>query len=330
MNENILIKKDSYLNIQKNESEGKVNISITVEPVKNKFKPGDIVYSDKNIMIIDKYPNKIHCIAYPEVDEVFAFNCLYINKFGSNFDCDGFRYATEEEKNTLFEMLKKNGKRWNAEKLCIEDTPKHQFKFKTGDKVKIKPEISSDTHYWQFPGFTKEKDSHIGKVLTVSGYNYLWQVEIEGCDYTFSEDWLELDESEEKQHKFKRGDKVRIKNGAPCDSFMLGAVLFGEDLNKYNGRTLTVFGYDLGNLVRVEEGSSYFYEYWLEPAELKVGDWVVAWNCPGQGTLGMLDIIEEVGTPYFVSDKWYMNAVKWVDVYEQLEKLRKENETGRS
>ena len=65
-------------------------------------------------------------------------------------------------------------------------------KFKKGDKVKIKEGISNHTHYWQFPGFTKEKDAYIGKVLTVYGYDRFCQVEVEECDYTFSENWLEL------------------------------------------------------------------------------------------------------------------------------------------
>ena len=40
------------------------------------------------------------------------------------------RYATEEEKQELIDALEKEGKRWNAEKLCVEDIPE---KPKRGD-----------------------------------------------------------------------------------------------------------------------------------------------------------------------------------------------------
>ena len=260
MDEKILIKKDSYLNIQKNESDGRVNVIITVEPAKNKFKPGDIVYCDKSIMIIDKYPNRIHCIAYPETDIVFAFNCLYKSSSESDFDfdCDGFRYATEEEKNTLFELLKKDGKRWNAEKLCVEDI--HERKFKPGDKVRIKNGISSKTHMNVLPYFWAYQDYYIG-----------------------------------------------------CE--------------------LTVLSYTLEGYVRVKEGGMLYDEDWLELVdELKVGDWVIAWSNDGKEVISKLMKISNMAGyshPYLVCDMWFRHAVKWDKTFEQVEKVRKENETRR-
>ena len=50
-------------------------------------------------------------------------------------DKGDFRHATEAEKQELLDALAKEGKRWNAEKKCIEDIPK--CKFKKGDKVLI-------------------------------------------------------------------------------------------------------------------------------------------------------------------------------------------------
>lgn len=235
MDEKILIKKDGYLNIQKNESDGRVSINITVEPV------------------------------------------------------------------------------------CHNEQ-----KFKPGDKVRIKDGISSKTHFFVEPSFTNRMNEFIGRKLTVNGYvpGYGY-VNISESVYNFHEDWLEL-YKEEKQKKFKPGDKVRIKNGISSKTHKEKDPGFLEDMDIFIGETLIVKGYDYDYDVIVNDGRYVFNEDWLELVdELKVGDWVIAWNCPGQGTLGILDIIEEVGTPYYVSDKWYMNAVKWDDVYEQLEKVRR-------
>ena len=262
MDEKILIKKDSYLNIHVDSTEGKIIFNITSDPV-NKFKAGDIVYEDGRIMIVKEYPNKCYCLVYPKIDEKILFDCAYADYFGLDFDCAGFRYATEEEKNILFESLKKSGKRWNAEKLCVENV---------------------------------------------------------------------------SQQKFKVGDKVRIKNGTSCDSFMFCLVRFGEDLNKFNGRTLTVSGYYLDNLVRVEEGDSYFYEEWLELAnkstdwtpapedfqdELKAGDCVVAWNEQNDVVISELKNIVKKDSIYLVGNRWYKNAVKWNKAFEQIEKINR-------
>ena len=100
-----------------------------------------------------------------------------------------FRYATEDEKQLLIDALKKDGKRWNAEKLEIEDIP--QPKFKDGDKVKIKDGISSKTHRCISPYFTSTMDEFIGKELTVKEYTYDGFVVFDDYGYQFAEDWLE-------------------------------------------------------------------------------------------------------------------------------------------
>jgi hypothetical protein len=46
---------------------------------------------------------------------------LYINDDIIIYTHDTFRPATEEEKQLLFSKLKEKGKRFNAEKMCIED-----------------------------------------------------------------------------------------------------------------------------------------------------------------------------------------------------------------
>ena len=111
-----------------------------------------------------------------------------------------FRYATEDEKQLLIDALKKDGKRWNAEKLEIEDIP--QPKFKDGDKVKIKDGISSKTHRCISPYFTSTMDEFIGKELTVKEYTYDGFVVFDDYGYQFAEEWLEPCNDEPKKGDF--------------------------------------------------------------------------------------------------------------------------------
>ena len=97
------------------------------------------------------------------------------------------RHATEAEKQELLDALAKEGKRWNEEKLCVEDIPVR--KFKKGDKVRIKHGVSSKTHMDISPGFIVQMDDLIGKELTVDRYaNGMVYIEE---SYYFHEDWIE-------------------------------------------------------------------------------------------------------------------------------------------
>lgn len=50
------------------------------------------------------------------------------------------RLATDLEKEKLFDTLAKDGKRWNAEKKCIEDIKK-EYQFKPFDRVLVRDDI---------------------------------------------------------------------------------------------------------------------------------------------------------------------------------------------
>ena len=68
--------------------------------------------------------------------------------------CGDFRLAKEAEKQRLFDALKKDGKRWNAEKKCVEDIKEYQFK--PFDKVLVR---DSDAYKWDidlFKGMTMD------------------------------------------------------------------------------------------------------------------------------------------------------------------------------
>ena len=170
-------------------------IVIEFIPEEPKFKQGDFVYEDGRIMIVKSYPNMYHANAYPEYSDLVRYSDWY----GVDFSSPTFRHATEEEKQLLIDAMKKDGKRWNAEKKCIEDIP--QPKFKSGDKVKIKDGISSETHRNVGPYFTEPMDEFIGKKLTVEKYNNIeWVVFYEDdYKYNFAEEWLEPCNDEPKK-----------------------------------------------------------------------------------------------------------------------------------
>ncbi|HZK03827.1 MAG TPA: hypothetical protein VFC94_05410 [Bacteroidaceae bacterium] len=112
----------------------------------------------------------------------------YNGEYGLPFSFPSFRFATEEEKQSLLDALEKEGLRWNAEKLCMEDTP--QRKFKPGDKVKLKDGMLDKRG--EPPYFTAEMDVFIGKVLTVKSYTSKGNIFLnEALYWAFAEAWLE-------------------------------------------------------------------------------------------------------------------------------------------
>lgn len=62
------------------------------------------------------------------------------------------RPATEEEKHKLFDALAKQGKRWNAEKKCVEDIPK-PYKFRKGDPVLVR---DNECNSWRIGAYVSE------------------------------------------------------------------------------------------------------------------------------------------------------------------------------
>ena len=169
-------------------------------PEKSKFKNGDFVYEDGRIMIVKNHPNNYYAIIYPKLDRKPIYNRRYAPTMP--LSSLSFRHATEEEKQLLIDAMKKDGKRWNADKKCIEDIPER--KFNAGDKVKIKDGISSETHRNVGPYFTEPMDEFIGKKLTVEKYSSMGFVvtDADYFGYNFAEDWLEPWSDEPKNGDF--------------------------------------------------------------------------------------------------------------------------------
>lgn len=113
---------------------GKLNLTtLEIEKAQPEFKDGDI------LCVIESSNNYHYILIYEGQDDEHIYryvtmlenNSLIIEK-GSYFTKPkdySMRYATEEEKQQLFDALEKEGKAWDAEKKMIVDLkPKCEFK----------------------------------------------------------------------------------------------------------------------------------------------------------------------------------------------------------
>ena len=83
------------------------------------------------------------------------------------------------------------------------------------------------------------------------------------------------------KRKFKKGDKVRIKEGVSSKTHDNVAPSFLEEMDDLIGKTMTVDRYtDLGGFIACEGVDWSFHEDWLEPyvEELKEGDLAIFWD----------------------------------------------------
>lgn len=109
---------DKVYRLKEIESGVDILMELVEEP---KYKEGDFLHSDwngKNITIIYR---KRNCIR-------LYYHASKSNRIGLDFDKEGFwpdggdfRLATESEKKELIDALAEDGKRWNADKKCVED-----------------------------------------------------------------------------------------------------------------------------------------------------------------------------------------------------------------
>lgn len=127
----------SYINYIERRLGGKLNLE-TLEIEKPEFKDGDILYITDRIVSC----NFIMIYKNQEGDRIYHYatlpedNLVIMTKRGFLSDNGGLskRYATEEEKQQLFDALIKEGKAWDAEKKQIVDL-KPKWTPKTFDRV---------------------------------------------------------------------------------------------------------------------------------------------------------------------------------------------------
>lgn len=93
--------------------------SVVFEKEEKEFKRGDVIVSKKNeILLVD-----VHCF-----ENRILRSFVHIQQDGTLFNSSyslwnelhTWRLATEKEKQELFDKMKEQGLRWNADKKCIE------------------------------------------------------------------------------------------------------------------------------------------------------------------------------------------------------------------
>ena len=119
---------------------GKLNReTLEVEEAQPEFKDGDIVVYGKSVAICRKIYK--HTLSfYVSLNEMFGL--LFDDEVESSKE---YRFATEEEKQQLFDALAEEGKAWDAEKKQIVDL-KPKAELKPFDKVLVRDD---EDHAWQ-------------------------------------------------------------------------------------------------------------------------------------------------------------------------------------
>ena len=124
--------------------------TLEIEKTQPEFKDGDIVVYGKSVAICRKIYK--HTLSfYISLNEMFGL--LFADEVESS---EEYRFATEEEKQQLFDALEKEGKAWDAEKKQIVDIKK-EYQFKPFEKVLVRDSID-DVWRASFFSHIKEND----------------------------------------------------------------------------------------------------------------------------------------------------------------------------
>lgn len=129
----------TYIKTIEEHLDGKLNLeTLEIEKAQPEFKDGDIVVYGKSVAICRRIYK--HTLSfYVSLDEMFGL--LFDDEVESS---EEYRFATEEEKQQLFDALEKEGKAWDAEKKQIVDL-KPKVELKPFDKVLVR---NRNTQRW--------------------------------------------------------------------------------------------------------------------------------------------------------------------------------------
>ena len=141
----------TYINTIEKELSGKLNMeTLEIEKAQPEFKDGDIVVYGESVAICRRFYK--HTLSfYVTLNEMVGL--LFADEVESS---EEYRFATEEEKQQLFDALEKEGKAWDAEKKQIVDIKK-EHQFKPFEKVLVRDSID-DVWRASFFSHIKEND----------------------------------------------------------------------------------------------------------------------------------------------------------------------------
>lgn len=138
----------TYIKTIEEHLDGKLNLETLEIEKQLEFKDGDIVVYGKSVAICRKIYK--HTLSfYVSLNEMVGL--LFADEVESS---EEYRFATEEEKQQLFDALAKKGKAWDAEKKQIVDL-KPKVELKPFDKVLVR-DFSRDKWSISFFSFKKE------------------------------------------------------------------------------------------------------------------------------------------------------------------------------
>ena len=121
----------TYIKTIEEHLDGKLNLETLEIEKQLEFKDGDIVVYGKSVAICRKFYKHTLCF-YVSLNEMVGL--LFDDEVESS---EEYRFATEEEKQQLFDVLEKEGKAWDAEKKQIVDL-KPKVELKPFDKVLVR------------------------------------------------------------------------------------------------------------------------------------------------------------------------------------------------
>lgn len=140
---------------------GKLNLETLEIEKQLEFKDGDIVMYGKSAAICRKIYK--HTLSfYVSLNEMFGL--LFADEVESS---EEYRFATEEEKQQLFDGLAKKNKTWDAEKKMIVDL-KPKVELKPFDRVLVR---DGKDHTWKVSLFGYKEGASIGVMMVALGVN---------------------------------------------------------------------------------------------------------------------------------------------------------------
>lgn len=137
--------------------------TLEIEKTQPEFKDGDIVVYGESVAICRRFYK--HTLSfYISLNEMFGL--LFADEVESS---EEYRFATEEEKQQLFDALEKEGKAWDAEKKQIVDLPK-KCEFKPMDWCLMRDIRGEECFAWSLCQFAYQLKR--GKYEAVGGMRF--------------------------------------------------------------------------------------------------------------------------------------------------------------